>query len=73
MALELKASNPSNTEVKILVGHALRRTEIERLMRTFHGELGRVRGGSGEVRTRWMGMMKVEVALELSPIEEFEG
>lgn len=72
-ALELKASHPSNTEVKILVGHALRKAEIERLMRAFQGELGRVKGGSGEVRTRWVGMMGVEVALELSPIEEFEG
>jgi len=60
-------------DVKVLVVNTLPVRDIVSLLRAFPGEILRVRGGGGEVRTRWVRMLKAEVALELAPIEEFQG
>jgi hypothetical protein len=60
-------------DVKVLVVNTLPARDIVSLLRAFPGDILRVRGGGGEVRTRWVRMVKAEVALELAPIEEFQG
>jgi len=66
-------SKTEAADVKVLVVNTLPARDILSLSRAFPGEFLRVRGGGGEVRTRWIRMLKAEVALELAPIEEFQG
>lgn len=72
MALDLKAGECA--DIKVLVSYMLPQREIVQLCKAFGGELFRVKGGVGEVRTRFVPMQsgKVDVQLELSPIEPFE-
>jgi len=60
-------------DVRILVVHSLPLRDVITLLRAFPNDIFRVAGGSGEIRTKWLPFMKLEVALELQPNEEFEG
>jgi len=72
LALNLEG-RADHADVRILVVHSLPLRDVITLLRAFPNDIFKLVGGSGEIRTRWLPFMKLEVALELRPIEEFEG
>jgi hypothetical protein len=73
LAASLEGRVREGADIKILVVQRVVRRDIAALKQAYPRDLLMVRGGRGEVRTRWVNLYRVDVALELVPREEIAG